>query len=411
MSRPAPAECSVRPLADGDLPAALDLICRTWPEVPRSSHRAMARDDPWRERGRIFGAFVGGALASHARLHYRPIRVGAAVLEMIGVSSVVTDERHRRRGLGHLVLRAALAWMRGAGAHVCLLNTGVPDFYAPLGWGRLSLPYLSLAAGGIPRLGAGRWPVVRLPISPARAELLDIYRAACARHPIALQRTREYWERWPRWAAGSPWVGLLDDEWSVVLDDDQMIAYGGIQRSMITGGALSIGEACALPGREETLPDLCDDLVARARAAGAQRIELNLPADHPLSARLAPYGEWMTHRGVMAQVLDLPGLLRALVPEVERRAAGLARPAVIRLESPAGEVTMEAGPAGVAIGEARDGPVVRLTAGGLAALLLGLSGPADLREAGELEGEEAASQALARLFPCLHSHYSQVDGL
>jgi len=38
----------VRQLGEQDLPAALDLVCSQWPEIPRDSQEWMARHDPWR---------------------------------------------------------------------------------------------------------------------------------------------------------------------------------------------------------------------------------------------------------------------------------------------------------------------------------------------------------------------------
>jgi len=47
---------------------------------------------------------------------------------------VVTDQRHRRQGYGHTLMREALRRLREQGCRLAMLYTDVPDFYAPLGF-------------------------------------------------------------------------------------------------------------------------------------------------------------------------------------------------------------------------------------------------------------------------------------
>jgi len=47
---------------------------------------------------------------------------------------VVTDQRYRRRGYGHALLREALRRLREQGCRLAMLYTDVPGFYAPLGF-------------------------------------------------------------------------------------------------------------------------------------------------------------------------------------------------------------------------------------------------------------------------------------
>jgi hypothetical protein len=109
----------------------------------------------------------------------------------------------------------------------------------------------------------------------------------------------------------------------------------------------------------------------------------------------------------MARIVDLPGLLEALRPEVERRSRTLRGPVEITLESPIGSAIVTAQPGSVSLGA--EGFRARLTPGGLAALLLGFLSAVELAEQGEIEAEPAALQPLDVLFPHLHSHYSQID--
>ena len=399
----------VRALTESDIPAALDLITAQWPDIPRVCQERMVRQDPWRDRQRAFGAFLDNRLVAHARFHHRPVRIGRARLNMIGVCEVVTHPDCRRRGLGHRVLRAAIDWMQSAGQHFAVLYTDVPDFYAGVGWGRLAQDFYYVPAASVPKLGPGRFPITHIPIAEAPDSLADIFDQSCGRHAISLLRTPDYWRSWPRWAEGNLWFGLLDDLWTAACEDDQIVAYGGVQRSLRRDGSVAIVEACCLPGREDALLDLHDALMARCRQAGGDPIELNLPSDHPFVSRLAPLAERTLNRNAMVRVVDLPGLLHALRPELEQRSAHLSRPARARLESPLGSATLSADRATVAIDDSSGGSRADFTPAGLGSLLLGYRSTADLAAAGDIEAAPAALELLDTLFPHLHSHYWQID--
>lgn len=399
----------VRALEESELDAALDLIAAQWPEIPRSCQERMVRHDPWRSQQRSFGAFADGRLVAHARFHHRPVRVGRARLRMVGVCEVVTGPDYRRRGFGHQVLKAALRWMRETRQHFTMLYTGVHPFYAALGWevARETMYYVPSPA--IPRLGEGGYRITHIPVTDRPAAFARIYEESCGQHSISLDRTSAYWESWPRWAEGNRWFGLLDDLWTAAWEGKTIVAYGAINGSILRERALSIVEACALPEHPDALFDVCDDLVARCRAAGAERIELNLPADHPLVVRLAPVGERGADGSAMLRVVDLRGLLQALVPELEVRSARLDGSTRVKLESPLGSATLSADRGSVALDESVGAPRAALSPAGLGSLLLGFRSAAELGEAGEIDAAPATMEVLDALFPCLHSHYWQID--
>ena len=402
-------EIAVRSLEERDLPAALELVCDAWPEIPRGDHEQMVLRDPWRDEQRTFGAFAGDRLVSQARCFFRPVRVGCAQLRMIGISVVVTHRDFRRRGLGHRVLQASLDWMRESGKHFALLHTGVHDFYKPLGWGSIGEPLCCVRADEAPTLGRGEYDIAHVRVEDTPPALAEIYEQSCGHHPLALARTSTYWQNWPLWATGNLWVGLLGDKWTVARKGDEIVAYGGIQNSLERDGAIGIIEACALPGHEDALLDLHDDLVARCRAAGGDPVELGLPADHPIVTRLSPMGEWATNSSVMVRIVDLPGLFEALRPELNRRAAALSRTAQVRLESDIASVTLAVSPDDVSVVESEEGVGVRLSSAGISSLLLGFRSASDLAAAGDVQADSAALSLLDALFPCLHSHYWRID--
>jgi predicted acetyltransferase len=301
--------------------------------------------------------------------------------------------------------------MRSGGYHFVLLYTGVNPFYEPLGWGTLDLPICYLPLASTPTLGAGRCEVERPPIFEAPAEILSIYADSCGRHPLALQRTPEYWRSWPHWAKDNLWFGLLDNRWTVARKDGRVVAYGGLHWSLDREGSQSIREAGALPGHEDALLDVFDDLVSRARAVSERGapLELNLPSNHPYLRKCAHRCEHARSTRMMAQILDLRGLLEALVPELRSRAVALPRPVTITLVSSPHGATVAAAPGEVSVSDSGEGDVAQLTPAGLASLVLGYRSATDLAASGELQAVNLDLVVLDILFPCLHSHYWQLD--
>ncbi len=387
--------------SEEDIAAAADIVYLAWPEVAKSCTEAMIRRDPWRDQQAGFGAFAGSRLVSYARFHYRPVRVGSALLRMAGVADVVTVPEFRRQGLAKRVLSAGVDWMRSSGMTCALLFTGVPYVYSGLGWGEVKEARLSLPMRALPRLGSGRYRIGKVHFTELPAELGRIYELSCGSHPISLARTPAYWRNWPSWMIGNG-AFTLSDEWVVAWRGDQLAAYGVAAHS-------SIAEICSLPGEEEALFDVFDSLAERMRRTRRERqLQLDLPLDHPLAARLAVHGKKEAEVCGMILVLDLPGLLRELGPELAQRWHA-AQPGCLRLESPLGAATLTVDRGEVRVDAAPGAPMLRLTPRGLSSLLLGFQSAGDLQQAGEIEGDAQALEVADQLFPWLFSHFWEVD--
>jgi predicted acetyltransferase len=290
-----------------------------------------------------------------------------------------------------------------------MLYTGVHPFYGALGWGKTTQPMYYVPPSAVPQFGRGKYRITQIPVAETPPEFARIYDHACGQHPISLLRTPWYWKSWPRWAQDNVWFGLLDNVWNAAWEDDRIVAYGGMQRSILEREAIGIVEACALPNREDALWDLLDVLVARCRKARARSIELNLPCDHPFTTRLAPLGERRADHSAMVRVVDVPRLLGALRPELEARSAHLPGPMRVRLDSPVGSATLSADRGAVTLDESSEAARAELTPAGLGSLLLGFRSAGELAEAGEIQAATPIVEQLDLLFPYLHSHYWQID--
>lgn len=212
---------------------------------------------------------------------------------------------------------------------------------------------LSLPMRALPRLGSGRCRIGEAHFTRLPAELGRIYELSCGLHPISLARTPAYWRNWPSWMIGNG-AFTLSDRWVVAWRGDQPVAYGVAAHS-------SIAEICSLPGEEEALFNVFDGLVERMRRRRRERqLQLDLPLDHPLAGRLAVHAKEEAEVCGMILVLDLPGLLRELGPELAQR-WHTAQPGCLRLESPLGAATLTVDRGEVRVDAAPGAPMLRLT--------------------------------------------------
>ncbi|MBN8890438.1 MAG: hypothetical protein BGP12_01660 [Rhodospirillales bacterium 70-18] len=116
----------VRPAQDADLPVLLRLYLQFKPEAVMPSEPAVAA--AWaamkaREGLTVYVAEDAGVVAATCTLVLVPnLTSGARPYALI--ENVVTDAAHRRRGLGHAVLQAAIAAAWAAGCYKVMLLTG-----------------------------------------------------------------------------------------------------------------------------------------------------------------------------------------------------------------------------------------------------------------------------------------------
>lgn len=116
----------VRPAEDADLPALLRLYLQFKSDSVMPSEPAIA--SAWaamraREGLTVYVAEEAGVVAATCTLILVPnLTSGARPYALI--ENVVTDAAHRKRGLGHAVLQAAIAAAWEAGCYKVMLLTG-----------------------------------------------------------------------------------------------------------------------------------------------------------------------------------------------------------------------------------------------------------------------------------------------
>ncbi|WP_419897580.1 GNAT family N-acetyltransferase [Roseomonas sp. USHLN139] len=151
----------IRPALEADLPRLLGLLAQLHPEDAAPDPQAAAAALRAGEASglvTILLAEIGTTIAATCTLvivpnltrHARPWAV---------VENVVTDAAHRRRGLGHRVLQAALDRAGAAGCYKVMLATGTSQegtlrFYEGAGFTRGEKTFFQVRQNGKPQTGS-----------------------------------------------------------------------------------------------------------------------------------------------------------------------------------------------------------------------------------------------------------------
>jgi hypothetical protein len=358
-----------------------------------ASHLAQPRYRPTLTRmaGRA-GALVGAALIGHRRL-----RLGAATLEVGAVELLAgPDDASASPALQEGLLADCLGVLIDEGLPLVMLR-GAAERYAVLGLApdRLRGTVELAATPGV--AGAP----LREAVPGDLDDLAALYAASYAELALAEDRAAPDWRAW------------LSDHDVLVLEDGRgrVVAYAALSEGGLPS-ALGLAEAAAADAGAAR--QLCAALVARARADGQADVLFRLAPWHPVaqaaihlggSARLS--GPAADEPAELAGVVDLPGALAQLAPELERRLAGsryAGWDGNLRLELASERATLafERGRAAVIDGQRpADLRLRQIELPALAQLYLGFRSAADLRATGGLDCEDSALGLIDALFPAV----------
>lgn len=259
----------IRTLRDGEQDACLDLWGAAFPDTGRAYFvKYFTRDASWRPDDTVV-CVVDDRIVSGATFVRRTVGCGDAVYQMGGVANVGTLPEHRGRGHSTAVLRALIDRMDAAGMDFSLLGTGIPGFYARLGYAVLPCPYLS----GAPVADAPGAAAVRPATGDDLPRIHAWHAATNAGRPIAAARDHDAWTRWLNLRPETIPDGLLVGEggylW-VGFDPDERHAH-----------LREIG------GEPDAIPGLLAAATRRAHAQGAVRHDWDVPLDPPVRAAAA----------------------------------------------------------------------------------------------------------------------------
>ncbi len=383
----------VRGVRERELEEVLALWQTVWPNSgPRYFPRYFYGDHDFQpEYTRV--CVVDGRIAAAVHIVKRRVACGDFTLTMAGIANVATHPSYRNHGYGTSCLEQAQKVIRADAFDFGRLGTGIPGFYARLGWEPSPLAYLT----GTPKAGVNL-PVdahVR-PYEERDGEAVRaLYDAFNRTRPFTVLRSPFYWQHWLGWhGAQAPPLTLVAES------AGRVIGYSAARRQE---GTLVVREAAAQLGAAGAITALLAAHVAEAPKGGYQRVEFRLPhAQEVRSAASELLADVQIERrdGSMVWFPDAEGLLRGLAPVLMERWIDAGKPAGrLRFCAPDGVIELKSGAAGLGI-EHSNGDAA-----------LGQRELFDLLTGGEHPPLPPAAAALAAaLFPRADRWYWEMDG-
>jgi hypothetical protein len=365
-------------------------IARHGAEATRQLDRHLARPryraafTPIAERD---GALLGYALIGHIRR-----RLGAATLEIGDIERI--DLRGDQDVLNALI-GGCLSVLLEHGLPLATIH-GSAAVYTSFGFA----PYYFTATANLGSDDTSLHTPLRDATESDLDDLAALYEASYRNLPLSEARAAPDWRAW-----------LTRDRAPLALEDvrGRVIAYATIEEHK-SADALSAAEAAAADAGAAR--GLIMALRARAQEQGAQRLSLELSPWHPVAqAALQMQGDIQIAAGgcagpaALAGVVDLPGILEALVPEFERRLAnsryaGWSGNLRVEIETERITVALADGHATVIDGSRpADVRLRQIALPALAQLCLGYRAVADLRATDGLACDDSALGLLDVLFP------------
>ena len=397
----------IRAVREQELEEMIELQCLVFRPRGHERYTAYIHGDSSFELDQIRVVVDDGRIVATLRVWDRTVRVGGTAVRMGGIGGVGTHPDHRRRGHASAMLRDAIDWMRSRGYLTSVLFTEVAtEFYRRHGWASVPMPGFRIAAPGPgtalpgPREGAGEWRVEAFDEARDLEALMALYERYNAGQSGALVRDRAYWESEPARIRG-----ILPA--AVALDPGGNLR--GYLNYEIDGGQAEVCELAV----DETAAAATDALVRHFLRAcaeqGAGEIVGELPHRHPVVDLLCEYCggdlELTGNATTMWKVLDLHGLLSAILPELRQRAeAASPGQAALLFEAGGERCSLALDPAGRLQLDPHPppGPALPLSGEMLWRLLLGESDWSDIEASPAARGEAVdpgRSRLLAALFP------------
>ena len=269
---------------------------------------------------------VDGRVVSHVHLTERTVRYGCSTMAMNGILWVGTLPEYRGLGFAQNLMRLADGRAKETGVALQALDTGMPKFYRPLGWGicgrhcigqtlSRNLPQVS---DGVIEGRGGFWHV-----RPWRQvelnDLMALYDRQYARTNGSVVRSEDYW----RWMIGRRQAHVI---W-VACQGETVRGYAFVKDHRIL-------EIATDPAHPQALKALLGRVRAEALERAYPQVVVHAPVDHPAieafrqaNGKVMDQEEWEGSTS-MYHIPNLEKFLTAALPELAERAtlAGVAQP-------------------------------------------------------------------------------------
>ncbi|HEY0734258.1 MAG TPA: GNAT family N-acetyltransferase [Herpetosiphonaceae bacterium] len=325
---------SVRPARASEYDQIIELIKQTFDPGDEAWVIAAAtmREDP-RFRPEHLRVFERqGQIVGVVNVIDRFVHIGTAQVRCAIVAPLATAKEHQNTGVGSALMRDTLDWARAGGFQLSML-WGHTWLYPRYGYAPGIKSYSVRLPIDLQPLGDKAYTLRAYKPSDVPA-LLQVYQAETASMTLAEVRSDQPWE----WRPFQP-------NTTIEVAIDPAGAIRGYARISIPDERMLVGEIAAMD--HGAAQALYDRLLYLARERQIQAINVIATPDNRWTRLAFRQGAQIcvaSGGGAgMVRVLDLPGLLQTIQPELQRRAARselVTRKIEVRIESPVGRATV-----------------------------------------------------------------------
>jgi len=274
-----------------------------------------------------------GKIVSALHISQHRIQIGSSVITKADVGEVSTLPEHQGKGFGTQLMEETVRWMRQEGFHLSRLG-GYTKFYRRFGWIHFPRGFIEFPLAGLTSRGGHTAPDGFL-----RADYPGQIRPY---HPTAdyLAHYRLYGEfnhnrtgAQPQGPASPPGENpnWEPNPWRIVYEEaGEVLAYLFAQTAPTDHTRfetrVTIPDAAVAPEFPKPLGYLLSHILLAAHHYGASTVSARLPLDpylYPIyrdySLGFIPTLWETTESGNMLQVIDFPGLIATLIPDLQTR--------------------------------------------------------------------------------------------
>jgi predicted N-acetyltransferase YhbS len=303
---------------EADHEAVYQTLLHVFHGPDRESFLGALCDPAYRPDQRLV-AKVDGRVVSHVHVTERHVRYGCVSIPINGIMWVGTLPEFRGMGFAQNLMRLASERARENGFVLQALTSGMPQFYRTLGWGVCGRQtFAQTMSRNLPQVsdgvmdGRGSFWHVRPWRQVELGDLMALYESQYAGTTGTVVRSEEYW----RWMIGRRYAHVI---W-VACQGEAVRGYAFIKDHKILELAF-----------DPAYPQAMRALLGRVRAEALERaypeVTVYAPRNHPVmdvvrssSGRIIDQ-ESFDGTVSMCHIPHLSGFLKAILPELARRAA------------------------------------------------------------------------------------------
>ena len=304
----------VRGVLKSELEETIHLNCLVFRPDGHARYRQYVEDDCSYQLDQTRVVVVDKRVVATLRIWERRMRIGSSIVTMAGIGGVCTHPDYRGLGYATALVKNAIKYMQTANYDVGVLFSIIPGkFYGNLGWTPLLLEGFRFLPHHVDTLENTNWRVEKFNEARDLNQVATLYDEYNLFHSGTIVRSRSYWDMAPS--------RLRDVLPSVVVRHKNML--GGYLNFHIEDKKVRILEVAFDREDPTFLSTLVTYLLNICDQQQIEEIYGVLPSRHPLVdliiERSAGDSFLTGDSSMMLYVVNLPALLRKLLPELQSR--------------------------------------------------------------------------------------------